>query len=303
MATKIKYDMTATETKASTIFLTDKEARIPVPVESGNGPYHICVVPGKFMVITLGFILPLQTTTFDHPNLARRNVKILEFKHYRENGSKFWTAHAGVELSFIVPKDKIEIILAPHYSYVKALIGGRKFTFSVSGGSSRNDNGWEDWLGNSAHVGCNHPLRDVKALAAVSVDPKEYANYLSIVPFYTEDPKMIYDKYDIEHDRRADWLKAAAAKLMDLSPGNVVKLDRSVSQFYSKLELKIESRSKNGMSIIVSYPNGSTAQHIDPKSRIRVSRTLIDAAETAKAQNIKIEFPKEFSKLPPPKED
>lgn len=133
--------------------------------------YYINSAEGDNLLIIASVIADKRNASFDHPNVLLHRPEVLEFKYYRHNGGKYWVAKPGIAFYFLVPKDRIELVPEQGYSYVKVLIGGKKFTLSVSGGTSGNG-GWCDYIGNVAHIGVGHPVRDLKTLADNSLSPE-----------------------------------------------------------------------------------------------------------------------------------
>ena len=134
--------------------------------DSEKDRYEIAIAPGDDIVVMMGFKSNHPAAKFTCEGIAATNNEIHEFKHYCRSGRKFWTSHAGVNHYLVVPKNQIKLLPEKGYSYVKAEINGVKVSFNVSGGGGSD--GWRDWLGNTASVGVNHPLKALKAVAAVA---------------------------------------------------------------------------------------------------------------------------------------
>ena len=128
--------------------------------------YHINIEPSEYQLIRVAFYSNKPASKFKHPNILATRKKVLEFKHYRKTGSKFWTSKAGVEHTIVIPRNKIKLIPEKGYSYVKAEINGVKVTFNVSGATVQ---GWTDFLGKTATISVNHPLKELKKLCEVAV--------------------------------------------------------------------------------------------------------------------------------------
>lgn len=128
--------------------------------------YTIKIAKGDYLVVTMGFKVDKAGAKFTHPNIALTNKTIHHFKHYRGRGGKFWTSHAGINHTFVIPKDKITILPEKGYSYIKAIINGVYVTFNVSGGTN---NGWTDYLNENTHTSVNHKLSDLKKIAEIAV--------------------------------------------------------------------------------------------------------------------------------------
>jgi len=103
--------------------------------------------------------------------VAARASRVFELKHYRQGGGKFWTARAGIDFYFVIPKSAIELIEEHGYSYPKILIGGEKYTLSVSGGTFPTGS-WTDHVHQGAHIGIKCTLRVLKRLAEYAISPE-----------------------------------------------------------------------------------------------------------------------------------
>jgi hypothetical protein len=133
--------------------------------------YCLAIEPGEYLIITVGFDHNKPGAKFTHPNIAASRKTINEYKHYRSNGSKFWTSHAGIDHVLVIPRSSVTLLPIKGYSYIKAEINGVKVSFNVSGGGG---DGWTDYLDNCVHISCNHKLGDFKKLCEVAVRNSPY---------------------------------------------------------------------------------------------------------------------------------
>jgi hypothetical protein len=83
-----------------------------------------------------------------------------------QSGSKFWTAKAGMDFYFVIPRSAVKMLPEKGHSYIPAEINGVKVTFNVSGGTA---NGWTDYLHARTTIAVNHKLADLKKIAEVAV--------------------------------------------------------------------------------------------------------------------------------------
>jgi hypothetical protein len=130
--------------------------------------YCVKIEQGDNLVVVVGADYGSPASLFDHPNLAGKSPHIHEFKHYRHSGSKFWTARAGMDFYFVIPKNKIEMVAEKGYSYVPVLINGLKITLNVSGCGAKD---WVDWVGHVVHTHAGCTVKTLKTLAAVALHP------------------------------------------------------------------------------------------------------------------------------------
>ncbi len=98
---------------------------------------------------------------------------LMEFKHCRRSGSKFWTSCPGKEFYFCVPKSQIKLLPVQGLSYVRLEINGVEVILNVSGGTTyekeTSRSGWGDWVSDVAHTFVGMPLKKIKAIAEVAI--------------------------------------------------------------------------------------------------------------------------------------
>jgi hypothetical protein len=167
--------------------------------------YLIKVPPCQNIIIEMGADVTKAAHKFSHPNIVTSIKRIYEFKHYRKNGSKFWTSKAGVSHYIIVPKNQIQICLEKGYSYVKAEINGVIVHFNVCGGTS--DTGWADYLSPSMSISVNHKIRDMKKIAEVAIKDVTLEEFILSI------------KSDIETSDIDQWEKMAKRASKNLKDG------------------------------------------------------------------------------------
>lgn len=130
--------------------------------------YKIEIAAGNHLIISVPVIYGSTAAKFDHPNIASTERKIIELKHYRRNGSKFWTAMPGLSYSFIIPKEKIELNAEKSgLSYVYVKINGQEFCLSVSGGGDSRE--WTDWISQGCSTCVYRSAKPLKAIAEAAV--------------------------------------------------------------------------------------------------------------------------------------
>lgn len=144
---------------------------------------EIIVIPDKYKVIidpTHPYILFELPYSLDHncwqlqpPNLLGRHISLLEFKHYRKNGSKFWSKRPGVNLFFAVDKQKIRIMPKEGLSYPELKVGAIPFSTSVSGGGGPI---WTDYLSTQVSCMTNLPKRILMDIANAALTTSEASN-------------------------------------------------------------------------------------------------------------------------------
>jgi len=128
--------------------------------------YQVEIEPGEYLLVEVGSMAGTAAAKLTHPNIATTAKRVYEFKWYRSNGSKHWTARAGVSHWLVIPRTAVTLIPEKGYSYVKAEINGVKVSFNVSGGGGE---GWTDYLGTRTQISVNHKLADIRKLCEVAV--------------------------------------------------------------------------------------------------------------------------------------
>lgn len=132
----------------------------PVVLESG---YRIRVTAGNHFTVVASVTYPSAAIDWDHPNIAAKQDRVLYKKAYWPSGRKKWFSQPGRDFMFVIPRNKIELVCSPGYSYVPVLINGHRYTLNVSGGSG--EGGWTDYVGSVVHVGIGRAIQHLKQLA------------------------------------------------------------------------------------------------------------------------------------------
>ena len=129
--------------------------------------YRVIIAPGTHLAVCFAQDARKPAARFAHPNLAARQDRLIERRRDMPRGGKCWTAIAGVDLWFVIPKTAITLLPKKGHSYVPALIAGVPVEFNVSGGGGSRA-GWTDVLSERVHVAVGHPRRDLLRVAAVA---------------------------------------------------------------------------------------------------------------------------------------
>jgi hypothetical protein len=209
--------------------------------------------------------------------------KVLEFKHYRKGGGKFWTAKAGMVFGFVIPKIAIDLILdKPTYSYVPAEIGGETFVLNVTGGTGGKD-GWFDYISRSLSV-CGTITR--KRLAVL--------DKAALSPVASRLLGMTCSNR--QEDDCGESLKRILAREITLKPGMKIALYHcSVGGKTDGFEIAEMGRKKwSGRREQAVYLSGG----YHTPSLIRCKLNQIDWIKTAEANGIKVEIPAAEYRLP-----
>ena len=197
---------------------------------AGN-QYQVAIEPGKYLVVRAGATIGKASAHFKHSNVAATGKVIHEFKHYHKDGGKSWSARAGVDYIFVIPRSAIKMLPEKGYSYVPAEINGVKVRFNVSGGTA---NGWTDWLRTSVSISVNHKVKDLKKLADVAVRNTSF------------EPMVMKP---LEPDRELQWNRMAARLTKNLVE-TVAKLAEEGKRQVIKLMPGFNE--KEGLSVAVS---------------------------------------------------
>ena len=214
----------------------DNQSFLPMP-EQGIlqilPNYTINLEPCKTLVLHLAFTLDKPAKNFTHQTVLQRQFKVFEFKHFRQNGSKFWTRKAGITLSFAVDKGHIRIKQKQGYSFPILRINGQEVRLNVSGGSGPNG-GWQDWIGTEAETCVNLPLRTVAALAQVAIN-KRQANDQGIVIGPGE-------QLDIQEKAFLQNTYARQHCLKHIQPGHQIEIRENFSAWGAQSTGTVETR-------------------------------------------------------------
>lgn len=167
-----------------------------------NDNYYLEIEEGSHLILVIGATAEHALFNFQHKNMVDRAAHVLEFKHYRDNGSKFWTAKAGVDLYFVVPKEAIEIVPEKRYSYPKVKINGEEVVLNTSGGTFP-EKCWTDIIRRQTVTLVNMKVSTVKKIAEVAIN-REEAEALGYLP------KIRY----MEAEQRNYWVELAAAPIV-----------------------------------------------------------------------------------------
>lgn len=208
--------------------------------------YHIEIAKCDHLILRAGITLNKPAAAcFSHPNVIQRVETLHWFKRQLPQGGKRWWSRAGVDFFFAVPKAQIAVSEQPGYSYVRAEVGGVSVTFNVSGGT---ENGWTDWVREHVSIAVNHPIRDLKRIAAAAISAAEATRLGIVIPIEPMSPE----------DRKAfDQAAARAALSGKLRPGMTIVLGEGYSLGGEK-ELLVER--KIGRQLIASSRFGSSAR-------------------------------------------
>ena len=244
-------------------------------VEEG---YEVELPPGDHLIVVSGAHFGKPGYHFDHPNVAAKRSDLFEFKHYRKSGGKFWTSKAGVDFYFVVPKARIELLPEKGYSYVPALVGGRKCHFNVSGGTANGC--WTDFVRRLAHVGCGWTIAALRRLAVVATSPDE-----------CRARGITLEIKGLEDGRREGFVQAAAVVTMRprLGAGSRVVLQDGWSCQASQGPFSIESRPRNKRYFVCK----------DGLSRVRVQYAAIDWVKTAEINGVTVPGPVLVNRIGP----
>jgi len=164
-----------------------------------NDEYSIQVAKGDYLAINVPVLYGSSAAKFDHANIKAMKREVFEFKHYRKNGSKFYTEKPGFSYLFLVPKENIELNTEKSgYSYVYVIIGGQEYCLSVSGGTS--EDGWTDWVFQGCSALVQSSIKKIKPIA----DAATYDGIIDINSTYipNEDEQNRFRRLCAYHDTR-----------------------------------------------------------------------------------------------------
>jgi hypothetical protein len=168
--------------------------------------YEVVLPEGDHLILVVGVPFNCSAASFEHKNVAAKVSDIFEYKHHHPKRGKFWTAKAGVNFYFLVPKTKIELLPEKGYSYVKCKMGNLPFFLNVSGGGGK---GWTDVVHLVAHTGTTEKKSYLKMFAENSVLPYDFE----------------YEVMNPIIDRVSSWQDMACRHVVELKVGMTVAVD------------------------------------------------------------------------------
>ncbi len=241
--------------------------------------YAIHFAPGSHLILsTFAYYGCHAVTRFDHPTVLVKQMRVLEFKHYRRQGSKFWTSKAGLDFVFAVDKAAIEVPLEKGYSYVRVLIGGQPMTLNCSGGGG---SAWNDWASHGCSLCGQATLQRLRALAAVS------APYTDIGP--DKIPAM-FDIHELKDYQQTEFMQLAARHDVQkrVKPGMQLQLRSRCSIDGSQGPFTITERPKRGRRFICD---------VSTYRRYRIRYAEVDWLVTAELNKIPLVEPSQVNRV------
>lgn len=149
---------------------TEKVTFTSLPGE--RGAYHVTFNGAPYLMLVMGASYGTALSKLEHPRLLARVCRVHEYKHYRQNGSKFWTAKPGIDLYCIVRKEDVTVVPEWGASYPKVMVNGVTLQLNVSGGTFPAGE-WTDSVGAAPHTSVGYPVKTVKAVLDVALTPNE----------------------------------------------------------------------------------------------------------------------------------
>jgi hypothetical protein len=233
-------------------------------IEVVPGEYCVKLDEKPYMLFRFTFTLDRAGSGLKHPNVLGRLPCTLEFKHYRNGGSKFWSSRPGVDIYVAVDKMHVRLVLEKTWSYPKLRIGNAEFTTSVGGGGSP----WAELLSSPVSTFTNIKLATLLEICRLAMTPQQAKAAGVALPA-------------VETDNTA-FLANALARMGSskrLAPGNKVILLPDFS-FRNSQEVDFVSW-RNGQKMVCSREGFS----------IWISLCRIDWVKTAQANNISVRTP------------
>lgn len=241
--------------------------------------YYVEVSDAPFLMLSVPMVVGTLNADFDHPNMLAAIYESLEFKHYRRSGTKFWTSKPGVCFYFVVPNDRIELVMEKTHSFPKIIIGGKTVTLSTSGGTIPAG-GWTDYIGARAGTLVNMPKRTLKAIADNALTVAEVKKLGICLP----------EKEKTE-EKHTDILTMVSKTIVgpQLDKDWKIQLGYSYSISGSKGPFTISHpRRKKSRSVIVEHYPG----------HVKCSYKHIDWLETAKLNDIELPALVDINRIP-----
>lgn len=242
-----------------------------------EGTYHVHFPPEDYLCLVAGVKLDSAGSRFEHENICARVPRVFEFKHYHPNRGKWWSDKGGIDLYFIIPKERIEMIEEVGYSYPKIRIGDQTYNLSVSGGTFPEGD-WTDTVRQGSHIGVGHTKKSLRNLAENAISPvvARMRGIELIVP-------------PLERQERFRELCTKKAVLNALKPGLNVMLQKG--KYFdlpgNRGPFPIESVQRNRRRIYAR----------DRGWKIRMQYKDIDWTATAEENEITVHVPEAFNRI------
>jgi hypothetical protein len=139
-------------------------------IEVLPGKYRVTLEDQPFILFRFPFTLDHAGAGFIHANVLARFTETQEYKHYRANGSKFWSARPGVDLLMAVDKRLIRLVKEDGGTYPKLRIGNAQITTSVGGGGGSP---WTDFISTKVTVCTNVKFATLQEIARLAMTPDQ----------------------------------------------------------------------------------------------------------------------------------
>lgn len=251
----------------------DKSSQFVVPYKDQR-----CLITfpkEDYLILNVSVPVNYAGSRFEHENILIKSSHVAEYKHYRANGSKYWTAKAAIKMYFAFRKK--DIILEQDqcgFSFVRIKIGEAKPNIiSCSGCSGHDGYAWYDTVSQGAYLcGDGWSQKRLKELAELAMTPEE-CNKLGITG---DCQKLLYNQY---------YMELVASQEVKLKEGMKVVLEQSYSFC-----------GEHGPFIVMD----KIRKHWRAKGHgisFAVYRKQIDWLKTAKANEIQLTPPVYYNRL------
>ncbi len=234
--------------------------------------YGIEFDPDDYIILCLGSTIDHAGFHFQHRKLLAAVPKMFHYKHYRADGSKFWTSKVGMDHYLAVPKEKIQIVREQGGSYPRVVIGKALVRLNVSGGGGP---GWTDWVRRISGTCTNHGIRVMREIAHHAWTIKECKQ--RGITLQIEEPE-VSEKLQIAGAIAKQALKG------EIHPGMVVVFENGYT-FHDKSEVTFCA---NGSRKLVCEDNGA---------KVLVGCNQVNWLETSKRNGMEIKQPTNVNRL------
>jgi len=242
-----------------------------------EGTYHVQFPPEDYLCLVAGVKLDSAGSRFEHENICARIPRVYEFKHYHPNRGKWWSDKGGIDLYFIIPKERIEMVEEVGYSYPKIRIEDQTYTLNVSGGTFPEGD-WTDTVRQGSHIGVGHTKKSLRNLAENATSPR-VAKMRGI--------ELIVPELEREERFRELCLKKAVQKA--LAPGMNIMIHKN--RYYdvpgNHGPFPIETLQRKRRRVYAR----------DRGWRVRIQYADIDWTATAEENEIEADIPGAFNRI------
>jgi hypothetical protein len=247
---------------------------------------YVVKLPGTdyiTLVVPVDVMSPAAKATY--PNVIARLGVVHDYKRCRKNGSKRWTRHAGVDLYFVIPTDRIDMVPKKGHSYVPVIVNGQEFVLSVT--SIGVATGCTDFVGRLAATTAGMSKTMIKKIQEVALSPET----LRAIGFVLPTGSLIYE------NQIPMWREMVARKMMKVQKDTFLCPHKWTSWAGSKYDVVSvqEKSTSGGWDVALDgsiYSRGRIlAKHVDWLATAEKNGHVVPQPDTWTALGVQVDVP------------